>query len=64
METQEIWFKSYSHHLFLHGQVLNAQNLCALPSILSHGDTDTLVFWLSWFLINSILASLISYMYL
>lgn len=40
MESQEIWFKSYSCHLFLHGHVLNAQNLRALPSILSDGDAD------------------------
>jgi len=40
MESQEIWFKSYSCHLFLHSHVLNAQNLHALPSILSDGDAN------------------------
>lgn len=40
MESQEIWFKSYSCNLFLHGHVLNVQNLCALPSILSDGGAD------------------------
>lgn len=40
MESQEILFESYSSHLFLHVHTLNAQNLCALHSILSDGDAD------------------------